>query len=153
MKTCTIINRMALMALVFTLLYSCGGAETPQDTEPVAADTLQRSGPMENPEIPAQFPGGNDSLMKWMAANISYPEGANADSVQGQVVVSFIVDRFGGLFDVKVEKSLHSSCDAVAVLAVKSMPKWTPAKNGGEDVASKLFLPVDFRLPEEQTSN
>lgn len=150
MKTCSVLYRMAFMALLITLLYSCGGSETPQEEASVAVDSLQRNGPMENPEIPAQFPGGNDSLMKWMAANITYPEVAKADSVQGQVVVSFVIDRFGGMVDAKVERSLHSSCDAVALEAVKSMPKWTPARNAGDDVASKLFLPVDFRLPEEQ---
>lgn len=148
MKTCTIFYRIAFLASLLTLLYSCGGAEPSQDAETVAADTLQRNGPMENPEIPAQFPGGNDSLMKWMAAKIVYPEGAKADSVQGQVIVSFVVDRFGGVLEAKVEKSLHSTCDVIALEAVKTMPKWTPAKNAGDDVASRLFLPVDFRMPE-----
>jgi len=143
----------ALLLLLLALVYSCSNAENTGIQEVAAPDSLRRNGPMENPEIPALFPGGNDSLLTWMSARIHYPEAAKADSVQGQVIVSFIVDRFGGLLDVKVEKALHPACDAIALEAIKSMPKWTPAKDSGDDVASRLFLPVDFRIPEEQPNN
>ena len=92
------------------------------------------------------FPGGDAALMKYLSENVKYPALAIKAQEQGRVVVSFTVEKDGAISDVKVARSVTPSLDAEAVRAIKSMPKWSPGKQGGEFVRVKYNVPVTFRL-------
>ena len=92
------------------------------------------------------FPGGDAALMKYLSENVKYPALAIKAQEQGRVVVSFTVEKDGAISDVKVARSVTPSLDAEAVRAIKSMPKWSPGKQGGEFVRVKYIVPVSFRL-------
>ena len=96
-------------------------------------------------QMPA-FKGGDAALMKYLSENIKYPEAAEKAGEQGRVVVSFTVEKDGAISDVKVARSVTPSLDAEAVRAIKSMPKWSPGKQGGEFVRVKYNVPVTFKL-------
>lgn len=80
--------------------------------------------------------------MKYIADNFRYSNIQGDCSIQGKIVVSFIVNEDGNLNDIKVKKSVYSDLDQEAVRVVKSMPKWIPAKQNGKAVKSKYTLPV-----------
>ena len=61
-------------------------------------------------------------------------------------MVRFTVEKDGAISNVKVARSVTPSLDAEAVRAIKSMPKWSPGKQGGEFVRVKYIVPVSFRL-------
>ena len=42
-----------------------------------------------------QFPGGHDALVKYIDSQIQYPANAISNSVQGRVIVKFVVKRTG----------------------------------------------------------
>ena len=92
------------------------------------------------------FPGGDAALMKYLSENVKYPALAIKAQEQGRVVVSFTVEKDGAISDVKVARSVTPSLDAEAVRAIKSMPKWSPGKQGGEFVRVKYIVPVSFKL-------
>lgn len=48
-----------------------------------------------------EFPGGAQELMKFISANIEYPEIAQGDMGQGRVIVRFIVDKEGNIIQPK----------------------------------------------------
>ena len=96
-------------------------------------------------EMPS-FPGGQGALMSYLASNIKYPVVAQANGVQGRVIVSFVVERDGSISDVKVARSVDPSLDREAQRVVKSMPKWKPGKQNGSAVRVKYTVPVVFRL-------
>lgn len=108
----------------------------------IATDSTNNSKIFDNVDEEASFPGGIAACMKYIADNFRYPNIQGDCSIQGKIVVSFIVNEDGNLNDIKVKKSVYSDLDKEAVRVVKSMPKWIPAKQNGKAVKSKYTLPV-----------
>ncbi|MEY3647967.1 MAG: hypothetical protein RLZ13_852 [Bacteroidota bacterium] len=91
-------------------------------------------------------PGGMGGFTEYMIKNLSYPTAAKEANVQGMVVVSFVVDAEGKVGSVEVLRSIGKGCDEEAVRVISNSGTWTPAKIGGKAVASKMTLPVQFKL-------
>ncbi len=105
----------------------------------------------------AEFPGGNQELMKYLANNLRYPQEAHAAGMQGCVIVKFVVGADGSIKDATVIKGVKGapSLDNEAIRVVMSMPAWKPGKVGGKPVSSYFNLPVRFSLtgPEENAAS
>jgi periplasmic protein TonB len=97
-------------------------------------------------EIMPQFPGGEKELINFISKNVKYPFGARLNDIQGEVVVSFIVNKAGVVEKVKIKKSVHPKLDKEALKVVHKMPKWTPGFRDGEPVDVIYFLPIRFTL-------
>jgi TonB family protein len=98
------------------------------------------------PQIIATFPGGMDSLQRFLAVNIQYPKAARDAGWTGTVLVEFVVEKDGSIQQVKVIKSVCPALDEEAVRVVKSMPKWIPGKNNGNTCRSFFKCPITFEL-------
>ncbi len=96
----------------------------------------------------AEFPGGKAELTKFLKKNLSYPQIAIDNNIQGNVVVKFVVSRTGEIKDVKVTRPVDPSLDQEAIRVVQSMPKWTPAEQHNKPCNSYFTLPVNFRLKD-----
>jgi TonB family protein len=99
-------------------------------------------------DIIATFPGGHKALMNWLSENINYPIVAQENSIQGRVVVQFVVLADGSIDSIKIAKSVHPSLDNEAIRLVKSMPRWKPAERSGNKVNSRFTLPIVFIIKE-----
>ncbi|MBO6117442.1 MAG: energy transducer TonB [Bacteroidales bacterium] len=97
-------------------------------------------------EQTAMFPGGLQELNKYLAQNIKYPQQARETGTQGKVFLTFVVEKDGSITDIKVLRDIGSGCGEEAIRVVKSMPKWTPAKQRGKTVRQQFNLPVNFTL-------
>lgn len=95
-----------------------------------------------------QFRGGDEALMKYLQENVVYPSEAIKDSVQGRVVVRFVVDSLGYVGDVMVVRSVHKLLDAEAVRVVKTLPRFSPGRLYGKAVSAWYTLPVTFKLED-----
>ncbi len=91
-------------------------------------------------------PGGITGLTNYMIQNLKYPIAAKEANVQGMVVVSFIVTAEGKVEGVEVLRGIGSGCDQEAVRVISLSGPWTPAKKEGKAVATKITLPVQFKL-------
>lgn len=96
-------------------------------------------------ELP-EYPGGMEELFAFLAKNIKYPVPALQAEQQGRVIVRFVVEQDGSITDLEVLKGVSPLLDAEAVRVVKSMPRWTPGKQKGQNVRVQFVLPVAFRL-------
>jgi periplasmic protein TonB len=96
----------------------------------------------EHPE----YPGGYEAMMNFVRRNQKYPRAAKRAGVQGEVRVTFVVDKSGSIVDVKTVKSLHPDCDAEAERIVKSMPQWSAGKLNGKPVDVRFSIPIKFKL-------
>lgn len=96
-------------------------------------------------EMP-KFPGGDSELLSFFAKNIGYPELAKRAGVEGKVVLSFVVDKNGNVYDARVAKSIGAGCDEEALRVLKMMPQWTPGKQNGKPILTRIIIPVVFRL-------
>ncbi len=97
-------------------------------------------------EQQAQFPGGEPALLKFISDNIRYPAIAQENEVQGVVILRFKLSKDGSIGDVKIVRSLESSCDQEAMRVVKSLPRFTPARQQGIPVPVWFTLPIRFRI-------
>ena len=138
------------------------GAFTVEGNDEVGGEVLKAKeeiAPPPEPEKPVEdnkvfdvveqkpmFPGGDAALMQWLSSNIKYPVIAAENGVQGRVVCQFVVEKDGSVSGVTVVKSIDPSLDKEAVRVIKSMPKWTPGKQNGQNVRVKYTLPVQFKL-------
>lgn len=100
------------------------------------------------PDIEAEYPGGSSSMMKFLSANLRYPEKAIKEGINGQVRLRFTIDKKGKISDVMVVNGMSncSECETEAIRVVKKMPKWKPAIYKGEKIHSYFLLPINFRL-------
>lgn len=127
-------------------------------------------------EEPAQYPGGQAALMQYLAQNIRYPKISAENGVQGRVLVQFVIEKDGSLSNFavvkksgdtitknaqsgitvnalgsateenKVPQEAFDALNAEAVRVLREMPKWTPAKQRGQEVRMRYTLPITFRL-------
>ena len=122
----------------------------------MAKDTITQSEPPKHVEeknkvfdiveqMPS-FPGGPAQLMKWLAEHVQYPTVAQENSVQGRVIIAFVVERDGSITDVNVVRSVDPLLDKEAVRVVSNMPKWIPGKHDGAPVRVKYNMSLTIRL-------
>ena len=93
-----------------------------------------------------EFPGGTQAMMEFFQSNITYPESCKKDSIQGRVIVTFVVEKDGSITDVEVVRSVHPDLDTEAVNMIKKMPTWKPGSQKGKPVRVKYTVPVNYRF-------
>lgn len=97
-------------------------------------------------EQKAEFPGGQNALVQWLAQNIRYPENAVKNNIQGRVLIKFVVEKDGAITNISVARSVDKDLDNEALRIVMSMPKWQPGKMNAMPVRSYAILPITFRF-------
>ena len=102
-----------------------------------------------DPEQQPYFPGGETALLKYLQENVKYPPKAINDSIQGRVVVQFLIDPAGCVGEVKVVRSVSEELDAEAVRVVKTLPRFVPGRMFGKAVSMWYTLPVTFKLQDK----
>lgn len=89
-----------------------------------------------------EFPGGQDSLLKFIHKNFKYPSTYKTESSNKKIDVNFIVDKDGKIKKAKIVKGINSELDKEALRVVNSMPKWKAGLNNGEPVSVNFNLPI-----------
>jgi TonB family protein len=87
----------------------------------------------------------NGKILDFVKANLKYPEQAIANSKEGLVSVSFIVEKDGSFSDVKVLRGIGDGCDEEVLRLVGAMVPWVPAQDKGETVRAKQHLIIAFK--------
>lgn len=92
------------------------------------------------------FPGGEAARIKYLSENMKYPEMAREANVQGNVFVTFVVEKNGEISDVRILRGIGAGCDEEAIRVVKSMPRWVPGKQRNVAVRVQFNMPIKFVL-------
>ena len=100
----------------------------------------------DNVEVMPTYHGDIEALYRHIAFEMHYPESALADSVQGRVIVRFVVETDGRLTNFEVVRTPDERLSAEAIRVVKLTEPWVPAKNRGQNVRCHFVMPVQFRL-------
>jgi TonB family protein len=97
-----------------------------------------------------EFPGGEKGLIKYIIENTNYPRSAINDSIEGKVILRFIIDLDGCPRDFKVVRGLSDDLNNECVRVLKGMPKWKPgttickAEKGWYRTVMKVHYTVPF---------
>ena len=93
-----------------------------------------------------EYPGGAGALQSDIARSIRYPMVCKQQKIQGNVLVSFIVEKDGSVSDVTAVKKVHANLNTEAIRVVKSLKKWTPGTKDGQPVRVQSAVYVTFSL-------
>lgn len=119
----------------------------PAVTIPPSEEEFSGEKPYTYVEQMPEFKGGEGEMMKFMGRNIRYSKDAQEAGTEGLVVLTFVVDKEGGLQDIAIVKSLHESLDKEAIRVVEKMQgQWSPGRQNGVAVPVRYTLPVRFAI-------
>ncbi len=93
----------------------------------------------------ANYSPSYNELLLFIKNNTIYQLDEKGNHIQGKVYASFIVEKNGLISDIKVIKSLSTSCDKEAIRVLSILPnKWRPAIKNGKPVRSQFNLSISF---------
>ena len=119
-----------------------------QPQQPSKPEAQTSSAPSNDDIIMPQFPNGINGLAKFLSENMHYPKDAEKLGIEGQVIVSFVVETDGAITNVEVTQKVFPSLDAEAARVVRSMPRWIPATKQGTPIRVRYRLPISFKIPK-----
>ena len=116
-----------------------------------AANDINLMYPDEEPpyrytEKSAEPIGGSEAMRKFIEDNIQNPVSEKSLTINGSVVVEFVIEKDGSISNVKVLYGLRPDLDAEAVRVISMMPNWKPAEHQGKIVRQFFSLPVKFTI-------
>jgi protein TonB len=96
----------------------------------------------------ATFPGGDDSLMRFISKNIRYPQQAIDMKLSATIYIQFVVNKDGALSDIKsMRPSELKAFDTEAIRVIKKTDgMWTPAMQRDMPVRMQYRIPIRFVL-------
>lgn len=94
---------------------------------------------------PEYYKNGDEGLAEYMLSEIEYPKLAIEKSVEGTVVVEFVVETNGYVTNLVVKKGLGAGCTEEALRLIKST-KWQPAVLENKFVRYRTNYPITFSL-------
>ncbi len=99
-------------------------------------------------EVEAEFPGGSREWTKFLQKNLigSTPSDNKARKGKYTVIVKFIVDIDGSIYDVTAETHHGFGMENEVKRVIQIGPKWTPAIQNGRPVKAKKIQPVTFMV-------
>ncbi|MBN8719799.1 MAG: energy transducer TonB [Sediminibacterium magnilacihabitans] len=97
-------------------------------------------------QIPASFNGGEQAWRKYLERNLNsdVPVSNGAPPAKYTVIISFVVDRFGKISDVKAENDPGYGTKEEALRVILKGPDWVPAEQNGIKVAYRHCQSIAF---------
>ena len=102
---------------------------------------------------PPAYPGGVAKFYEFLSKTIKYPAFAADNDIQGNVFVSFVVEKDGSLSDIKVDRKLGFGTDEEALRVLKLSKRWNPGMQNGRPVRVKYNIPIKFSLDAERSES
>ncbi len=84
--------------------------------------------------------------VEFLQRNLRYPAQAKDATIQGSVLVGFVIDKEGVLTDVRVIKGIGSGCDEEALRVIKKSPRWKAGMQNGQAVRVRYIIPISFTI-------
>ncbi len=91
-----------------------------------------------------KYKDGKQTFYSFVSRHLRYPKNARRARIQGEVIVSFVIDERGHTTQLEVVKGLEEECDATAIAAIDRANHFSPARFRGRKVKSRMFMPVSF---------
>lgn len=99
------------------------------------ADSVQVTG-----DTDPSFPGGELFLEAYLKKKLMHSNVGGS----GEVVVSFMVDKKGNIYNAEVTQSAGSALDTAAFNIITGMPRWKPGYTDGEPADKPAKVTVSF---------
>ena len=101
---------------------------------------------------PEYYRNGEEGLEEFIRSQMEYPRTAVERSIEGTVVLEFIVETNGYITDLKIKQNVGGGCGEEA-LRVMKQTKWLPAISNNKFVRYKTTYPITFNLRNRSRDN
>lgn len=89
-------------------------------------------------------------LLQKLYETVKYPDEARKSGKEGMAVVSFVVDKTGGMKDISLSRSLDPALDLEVIRVAEEFKDmgniWSPGIKNGKIVNVRYSLPIKFKL-------
>lgn len=89
---------------------------------------------------------GEREMLNFLSQNIRYPEESRKDSVQGRVIIQFVVETDGSRSGIRALRAPTPELGKEAERVIELMPRWQPGYQAGVLARVQFNLPIVFRL-------
>ena len=128
--------KLLLLILVATL-FSCNlYAQKADTTDKIYTTPVQ---------VMPKYRGGEDGL-RFRLEHIRYLFEDRVKSIEGKVLVAFVVEKDGTITNVKMLHGLSQEQDKEVMRVVNNLRKFKPGMQDGKPVRVQLAIPIDFKL-------
>lgn len=136
-------NTLSVIALTLLIVISA----IAQDDKLIANNAKKETKEVKLREmVLPTFQGGQEAMSAFIQEEISYPELAFRQRVEGVVLVNFRISKEGKIMNPYIAQSIHPELDKEALRLIQEMPKWSPALQNGEPREVAYQLPIRFEL-------
>jgi protein TonB len=132
--------------LLFLIICIVAFQNTQAQSEPIAPPPTEENTVYNSAglEIKPEFKGGLSKFYEYIAKNYRTPD---VPGLNGQLMISFVVEKDGSITDIKVLKDLGYGTGEEAIRILKKCPKWSPAEQKGKKVRCSFMLPLRIQSP------
>jgi protein TonB len=91
---------------------------------------------------------GHDAFQRKWSKNVTYPDDAVRNKIEGMVFIEFVVEKDGSITNAAVRNGLGHGCDEAALegFIEVSNVAWNPGIKHEQPVRVKMVLPFQFRI-------
>ena len=97
---------------------------------------------------PAQFPGGQDAVDKWLEKYVIYPEEELKLGIEETIVVGFTITPEGEIKYPYIIEGENENLMEAALKAMEHMPNWKPGKRFGVPIETKIAFEIEFYIKQ-----
>jgi TonB family protein len=128
------------------LIYALASGQKTKDVLIIRKSKQETKIPFnEDDEKYPSYPGGMAMFYKSISRNIIYPKKAQANKIEGRVIIQFIVEKDGKVSNIKVTRSPSIDLSNESVRVLKDM-RFVPGTISGKPTRMLLQLPISFQL-------
>lgn len=126
------------MRIIFVILFMFSQIVCPNDTKGQLLTYVSES------------PVFKGDLNAFVMNHIQYPLSAQKDSIEGRVVVSFMIDTLGNTLDHVVVRGIREDLNQEALRVARLIKFDAPAQQKDKPIEIRFVIPVDFSLKYDQ---
>jgi TonB family protein len=125
------------------------GFTTPTYTD-MPCDSVH--GIYESVEKKPVFQNANKTFQEFIYSNLEYPEMAKRQDLEGNVVLSFVVETDGRVSNIRIQKGVGGGCDEEAIRVI-GLTSWKPAIRENKYVRYRTSYTMVFSLKNSFKDN
>lgn len=103
-------------------------------------------------QSPSYYKNGDEGLSEYMLSQLEYPKIAIDKSIEGTVILEFVVETNGYVSSILVKKGVNGGCTEEAVKLIQET-RWIPASINDKYVRYKTSYPITFSLRNVNKGN
>ncbi|NDV70194.1 TonB family protein [Dysgonomonas sp. 25] len=94
------------------------------------------------------FSGGDEYYKRFFNGNLKYPDTSLAEGIEGCVSANWVVNYAGEVTGVRIVQGVDSAIDQTVLKAIKSLPRYAPARANGRPHRLFCAATFDFRMAQ-----